>query len=301
MKWQSIVMPEVGFAPRLNYENIFAKAFGSLTQDEWTQTLIDSIDTRTIDGVSFPTFPPAETQNRIHGHDNATSIIEAAAFYDFACRHNIAGPNAKWFGTGYVLDYGAGWGRIVRPFMRDFPLKHIIGYEPGGEFVTVARAHNPYVTFLSGGYMPDGILPPDRFDLAIGWSVYSHLSEVATIAWLKETARILRVGGAAMYTTWGMRFLERLKVEEEQMRAGEDIHWYSRVCLLGAGDINQRISDYQDGKFVWFDSLDNPLYGETFISQTALQNLINAHQLPLKISVFDTETLDQDVFILERG
>ena len=149
--------------------------------------------------------------------------------------------------------------------------------------------------------MPDGILPGGRFSLVVGWSVYSHLSEAYAIAWLVETARILTPGGSAMYTTWGLRFLERLQAEEAQMNEGMDIHWYSKICLLGTGDINQRIEDYYSGKFVWCNSGNNNFYGEAFISKIALQHLINSNNLPLTIDVFDTTTLAQDVFILRKS
>jgi hypothetical protein len=300
MELSSIAIPKVAFDPRLDGANLFADSFGALSQEEWTNTLIKSIENSTINGVEFPTFPPSETQNRIHGHDGATSLIEAGTFYKFACDNGIAGPTSPWFGSGYLLDFGSGWGRILRQFMRDFPLRNIVGFEPSGVFATVARANNPYVSFLSGGYLPDGILPEGRFNLAIGWSVYSHLSEMSATLWLTETARILAKGGAAMYTTWGLRFLQRLKAEEELMKNGEDIHWYSQVCLRGAGDINQRIDEYNSGKFVWFNSIDSDLYGEAFVSRKALENIIETRKLPLQVDVFDAETLGQDVFIVKR-
>jgi ubiquinone/menaquinone biosynthesis C-methylase UbiE len=300
MKLESIAIPQVAFDPRLDAINVFSDVFGSLTHDEWNGVLINSITASNIEGVEFPTFPPVELQNRIHGHDGVASLNEAAAFYKFACDNKIAGPDSPKYQTGSMLDYGSGWGRIVRHFMRDFPLRQIVGYEPSNLFATIARANNPYVTFLSGGYMPDGILPAQKFDLAVGWSVFSHLPKSSAEAWLAETARVLTSGGAAMYTTWGMRFLERLKAEEALMKAGEEIHWYSKVCLLGAGDIDERFKAYEAGEFVWFNSLQNSQYGEAFISQVALERMIKVNDLPLTVEVFDDQTLGQDVFILRR-
>ena len=300
MDFVNMEIPQITFDPRLESANIFSDVFGTLGHQEWNEVLVKSIDINKIETVEFPTFPPTELQNRIHGHDSITSLNEASEFYKLACDHNIAGPTSAAFQSGYMLDYGCGWGRILRQFMRDFPLKNIVGYEPSGIFGTVARANNPYVAFLGGGYMPDGILPESRFDLIVGWSVYSHLSETYAKAWLAETARVLSPGGSAMYTTWGLRFLERLQAEEAQMNAGIDIHWYSKICLLGTGDINQRIEDYHSGKFVWCNSGNNDFYGEAFISQKALQNIIDDDNLPLVIDVFDTITLGQDAFILRR-
>lgn len=300
MSFESIPIPPVDFDPRLDEVNIFASVFGDHTAEQWRQVLVSSLTTRRINEVDFPTFPPAETQNRIHGHNGEASLNEADAFYRFACENNLAGPNSPWFMTGTMLDFGSGWGRIVRPFMRDFPLRNIIGYEPSNIFSVIARANNPFVSFVTGGHLPDGLLPSNWFNLITAWSVYSHLSQDTISAWLAETARILKPSGAALYTTWGLRFLRRLKDEAAQMEAGQDIHWYSKVCLLGAGDIDKRIEDYQSGEFVWFDSLQNSLYGEAFVSRPALQAMIDAQSLPLTVEVFDDTTLQQDAFILRK-
>lgn len=300
MSLENIAIPSVDFDQRLEYTNVFADVFGDLTIEQWHKIILESLRQRNIDGVEFPSFPPVELQNRIHGHDSEASLSEAGAFYQFACDHNLSGPTAPWFRTGTLLDFGAGWGRILRHFMRDFPLRHIFGYEPSGVFAAVARTHNPFVSFLGGGYRPTGVLPENWFDLSVSWSVYSHLSEASATAWLIETARFLKPGGAALYTTWGLRFLERLKLDAEQMALGKDIHWYSQVCLQGAGDINQRIEDYEAGKFVWFDSLQNSDYGEAFVSKAALQAVLDANNLPLTIEVFDVTSLQQDAFILRK-
>jgi SAM-dependent methyltransferase len=300
MSLENIAIPSVNFDQRLEYTNVFSDVFGDHTVEKWHEIMLESLKKSTINGVEFPTFPPIELQNRIHGHDSEASVGEAGDFYRFACDHNLAGPTAQWFRTGALLDFGSGWGRILRHFMRDFPLRQIVGYEPSGVFAAVARTHNPFVSFLSGGYRPTGVLPASWFDLSVSWSVYSHLSEAAATAWLIETARFLKPGGAALYTTWGLRFLERLKLDAEQMALGNEVHWYSQVCLQGAGDINRRIEDYEAGKFVWFDSLQNSDYGEAFVSRAALQSVLDANDLPLTIEVFDTATLQQDAFILRK-
>jgi hypothetical protein len=300
MKLGDLTVPDVAFDARLDASNLFQDAFGELSLTDWHNVLVRSLANPHVDGVDFPTSPPNETQNRLHGHSGEASLAESFSFYRFACDHGIAGPTSPGYKTGWMMDYGAGWGRILRPFIRDFPLRNIIGYEPSGQFCAVARGHNPFVSFINGGYSPDGFLPTNRFNLIVGWSIYSHISEALVVEWLKETARILVVGGSAMYTTWGMRFLERLKNEEQILRDGGDIHWYSKVCLTGSGDLNERIKEFSQGKFVWFKTLDNDIYGETFMSKAVLESMISTHSIPLTIDVFDDQTLAQDVFIVRR-
>ena len=221
---------------------------------------------------------------------------EAFDFYEFI---KSVGSLDK-FGSGRFLDFGCGWGRISRPFMRDFDLDKIYGFEPNGLFTLIARSLNPYVTFLSGGYEPDGSLPAAYFDLVAGWSVFSHLPGQSLRSWLREMARVIRPAGIGVFTTWGMRFLQRLRVEQQQMAEGKEIHWYSKKCVEAAGDIEARISEVQRGEFVWFSDTESEMYGEAFLPEQYLRRVLEEERLPLEIRKFDTESLYQDVFVLER-
>ncbi len=95
----------------------------------------------------------------------------------------------------------------------------------------LSRILNPYVTFFSGAFVPTDSLPYQFFDLVVGWSIFSHLSPSSASLWLREAARIIVPGGCCVFTTWGDRFLRRLKNESVAREAGKEIHWYSSVCL----------------------------------------------------------------------
>jgi hypothetical protein len=88
--------------------------------------------------------------------------------------------------------------------------------------------------------------------------------------------------------------------ESADREAGKEIHWYSSVCLAAAGSIEQRLAEYEQGDFVWFTGGKSTLYGEAFVSESALRKLIDQQNLPFKVRVFDKETLGQDAFVLER-
>ena len=295
-----VVPPRVDVDPRLEESNVFAAVFGHLDNDAWLEVLVRSIDDRQIEGVEFPGFPPPEFQSQLHGHFGRHSLTEAASFYNFVHAKGLTGPASPWHGKGYMLDFGAGWGRITRMFMRDFPLRNIVGYEPSNRFCSVARGNNPFISFLSGEYLPNGILPANRFNLVVGWSVFSHLSRMSAAAWLAEMERVTAPGAAIVMTTWGRRFLDRLAAEKQQWDAGQDIHWYSKVCLNAIGDITARIAEYEAGDFVWFTGGSSTLYGEAFVSKHALEKLLQECAPKLFIDTFDTTTLAQDAFVLRR-
>jgi hypothetical protein len=291
--------------PKINYDfvppdghNVFREKFGALSDSEWCQILVRSIKDRIIEGVHFPGYPEDEFQNRIHGGYGAAAMAEAGKFYTFV-KANTYVDRAEAAGHR-LLDFGSGWGRIIRPYMRDFEFANMHAFEPNLLFCALARTLNPYVTFLSGSFSPSGDLPSQFYHLVVGWSVFSHLSPASAVLWLTEMARIIVPGGQCVFTTWGDRFLKRLQQEESERAAGKEIHWYSSVCLAAAGEINQRLTEYERGQFVWFTGGKSTLYGEAFISEAALKTLLAQYQLPFSVSVFDRESLGQDVFVLRR-
>lgn len=291
--------PIVDIDERLNTPNIFLTEFEGVSAAEWLDILVRSIDSSEIGGVTFPSFPALELQSHLHGHYGEKSLREAYDFYSFIRSLKLTGPDSPWYRNGYLLDFGCGWGRILRMFMLDFPLKNIIGYEPDGRYSSIARAHNPYVSILSGDFLPSGILPRERFDLVVSWSIFSHLSRYSATRWLTELSHVVSKGGYIVITTWGMRFLTRLREEKELLNLGRDIHWYSKLCLEAIGDLDVRFEEYRAGKFVWFSDTNSILYGEAFVSRLALESIIEEFDLSLTISHFDETTLAQDVFVLQ--
>lgn len=277
--------------------NVFRDKFKSLTDEEWEHVICRSISEPTIDGVEFPRFPEDAMQLRIHGHWGQASIREAMAFYRYVKgKSYITGRRSA---DDNFLDFGSGWGRITRTYLRDFDLKRIYGFEPNLTFCATARVLNPYVCFMNGGFLPDGTLPENRFDLVVGWSIFSHLSPRSASEWLMELARTTRKGAHVVLTTWGRRFLNRLIVEGEKAKAGDDIDWYSQICIKASADLSSDLKAYDEGEFVWLKS-GSDLYGEAFLGEIALQRLLADYQIPFALVEFDCTSLSQDAFVLVR-
>jgi SAM-dependent methyltransferase len=279
-------------------DNVFRSVFGTLSDKEWFEVLVQSLSDSEIAGVEFPSFPDEQLQTQIHGHSGRHSILEALIFYTFVKERTY--PNIEEISTSYFLDFAAGWGRISRLFLRDFNLKRMFAYEPNLAFCSIGRACNPFINYLCGDYLPDGILPAGTFNLAVGWSIFSHLSEFAATAWLEEMGRIMAPGGQCVFTTWGLRFLERLRREAEEAAQGKPINWYSKICIDSAGSLDDQIKRYGSGEFVWFTQSTAKLYGEAFVGPRALSHLIEKNALPFDVVVFDAESLAQDAFVLKR-
>ena len=291
--------------PKINYDfvpsdgqNMFSKHFGHLSDEQWGEILLGTLENPKFKNINFPLYPETELQNRIHGGSGAHAVAESLSFYHFVKENtykSYENTTEKRF-----LDFGCGWGRISRPFMRDFKYSNLFGFEPDFLFCTIARSLNYYMTIFSGDFVPTQALPENYFDVVVGWSIFSHLSEYSATLWLEELARVTRSGAHLVFTTWGLRFLERLKAEVLARDCGKEIHWYSSVCIAAAGSIEERIDAYKKGEFVWFTGGKSQLYGEAFVGEAALQRLIQKNELPFTVVKFDTKSLGQDAFILLR-
>lgn len=282
---------------RLAHPNIFRETFGSRSDAEWLAILQRSVREPVIEDIGFPRFPDPKLQSIIHGNDSEQAIQEAFRFYSFI--RSQLGDRLKLGPGERMLDFGSGWGRMLRPFMRHFDLADIYGFEPTRMFCTVARELNPYVCFLGGEYLPNRRIPRDAFDLIIGYSVFSHLSPHAASLWLREVAELLRPGGFAVFTTWGERFLTHLVAEKARLEAGAKIHWYHELNLQRFGDVEGMVKRCRAGQFVWVD-VGDPMFGEAFLGPAPLRALISENLLPLEIVTFDARSLPQDAFILRR-
>jgi SAM-dependent methyltransferase len=102
-----------------------------------------------------------------------------------------------------VLDFGVGWGRLLRLFAHDVPRRQLFGVDIDPDVLRVCAA-----TGAPGAVRmvePGGPLPfPDGwFGLVYAYSVFSHLSEGAALGAFGELARVLRPGGQLTFTTQG--------------------------------------------------------------------------------------------------
>jgi MoaA/NifB/PqqE/SkfB family radical SAM enzyme len=296
-----VAVPIVGLLPELDVSaNVFHDPYRSLSDQEWLDVLIRSMREPVIDDVWFPGFPEIGVQEHMHGTSGAAALREAQGFYSFIkARPEI---RKKLRPEASFLDFGSGWGRVARLFMRDFDLCNIYGFEPNRAYCALARSLNPYICFLNGDFTPDGTLPRNRFDLVVSWSVFSHLSEPSAGDWLEELARVMRVDGYCVLTTWGARFLDDLAREHDRLARGEtDIGWYQRELLRTASDLAEHRRKFDAGEFVWLNSYGVDLFGTAFIHPEALLSIIRARRLPFELAGFDDRILGQDAFILRRS
>lgn len=279
------------------HRNPFQEKFSNLTDAEWEGLLARSSEHNEVDGVWFPGFPANEIQMGMHGTTSRQSVEGAMKFYRFIQGH-AAAHGGRIGNEHRLLDFGSGWGRMLRPFMRDVSLQNLIGLEPNPWFCMLARGLNPYISFLNSDFLPPAPVRSGHLDAVISWSVFSHLGERLARAWLTEFSRMCRPGAKLYLTTWGARFFDTLDDARLRRERGEDIHFYHGIVLDAmGGELAQHRANYERGDFIFLPSQGTDTYGEAWISPKCMARMI---PYDLRVLTHDSTALSQDVFVLER-
>jgi SAM-dependent methyltransferase len=118
-----------------------------------------------------------------------------------------------------VLDFGCSSGRVLRVLAAWRPGVDWVGCDPNAPAVAWADANIPGVTAFASPQEPPLALDDASFDLVYAISIWSHFGPTQAERWLDEMRRILKPGGALVFTTQGFptlaHFLRRQEVTEE--------------------------------------------------------------------------------------
>ena len=196
----------------------------------------------------MPSFPTDTLQSDFVGTSNEDAIDEAWWFYrrmSDRCRDYglLIGQRS------YVLDFGCGWGRFARMFLRDVPASHIYCADTGGLALDICRETGVPGKLVRLDPMPPSFLPSDRFDLAFAYSVFSHLSPKAHLAWRTELARVVKPNGLAFITTQGPWFLDECRRYREHPDQISN-SWHRKLANSFV-DYEASVTKYDRGEFLF--------------------------------------------------
>lgn len=174
---------------------------------EWFELLLQSCDTPAVFGSALPGFPPESLQKMVVGTSNREAISHVWGYYSLIHKRaaKLGNPISS---DKRLLDFGVGWGRIYRFFLKDFAPGNLVGVDVDADFVALCKELMPYGNFQHTSGHPPLRFDARSFDFITAYSVFSHLSEAIAGEWINEFARILKPGGLAFLTLLGKRHLD---------------------------------------------------------------------------------------------
>ena len=266
-------------------------------EEAWLRTLLDSIDGPTR--LPMPSFPPQKYQMEFTGSSDDQAIREAWAFYIFMAQQRKK-YRLKLGTKANVLDFGCGWGRFARMFLRDVPADNIWCADIKDSAITMCRSTGVPGRIVKVDPMPPSVLPPSQIDTAFAYSVFSHLSPIAHSAWKDEFARVLKPGALVFITVqarWFLDMCQELRDNPDQVTS----YWFEHLSKAFV-DQEGALARYDGGEFLYIREPNapmNPHYGDAVIPLSYIESTWSDRFEVLDF-VADRSLFEQVVVVMRR-
>jgi SAM-dependent methyltransferase len=243
--------------------------FRNVNDDFWCWVLTEAALERPALADLVPVLPPKELQEHYTGFSGLPTLLEAFEFYSTLKQLHRQYARQKLEDCSAILDYGCGWGRVIRFFLKEIEPARLFGADPIEDVIELCKRTNPWCQFQLIDTEPPTPFADETFDFIYAFSVFSHLSEDYHKRILRELHRILRPGGLLMVTTHGREYITqcaeaRLTVDPASLPPSV------AASLQSFRDPDKALDDYDQGRYC-FGSLAHLVgweyWGDTAISK----------------------------------
>lgn len=265
-----------------------------LSNEQWREMWIRQAEFNDVS--ELPAMVPLDVQSRLHGTSGVSAMRGALKFRDVVL-DNI-GPVLL---RSTLLDFGCGWGRHIRVFLKDFDRDNIFG-------VDIDQSNIDYINELLPGVnailCKENVQLPiesSSIDLIISFSVFSHINEDSARYWLGELSRVLKPSGVAIITSWGRSLFD---IFEKIKTTGQFDYAWEKNIDLAFNDKDAVKNMYENGQYVFGRHgntglhLDPNLYG---ISLMPKQWIENNTKFIIQSVIDSPRIVPQTTFILKHN
>jgi SAM-dependent methyltransferase len=258
---------------------------------------------RSPNGDPLPAFPPKELQAATTGLAGRDTMLQAFGFYEDVLA-SAAECGIAWGGGAKLLDFGTGWGRVARLFLREVQLADVHGIDVDPAFAKLSgELFGRPANFTVCRPLPPTDFAPATFSAIVAYSVFSHLAPSVADRWVEEFARIVRPGGIVAFTTRDVSFLDYV----ERLSRTADLTGYPAALGRLFSDHAAPRAAYAAGEFVYATSegvsgggpRDESFYGEAFIPPAYVKARW-ARDFEVVGNRFDPSRYDQRSYVLRR-
>ena len=273
---------------------------GQMTDENWCNLIDRSSERKSTEGVVLPGFPPDEMQRQIVGSAGSQALIEARRFY-LLIRQYASKLGLKFDPEHTrVLDFGVGWGRMIRYYLKDVIAENIHGVDVAPQMIEICRNTIPHGTFDLIEPAPPIHFASNSFDIVYAYSVFSHLAEGIHMRWIEEISRVLKPGGILVATTQPRRFIEMC----QHWRANKPESLWHENLSKSFVDAEAAYAAYDRGEYLYSatggGSLDASFYGEALIPRAYVEREWTRH-LMFRDFVDSSDNLYQAVIIMQKS
>jgi 2-polyprenyl-3-methyl-5-hydroxy-6-metoxy-1,4-benzoquinol methylase len=270
---------------------------------EWFELQFDPARAKEKYDIILPSFPDDATQISFTGRCGRPNLQVAFGFYLYA--RSVSGTDK--LRNPRVMDFGAGWGRIARLFLREARPKDIFASDTMGFAIRCLQETGGVFQIVQNPPAPPIPGFDQTFDLIYAYSVFSHLSESYTRAWLDYLLTLLRPGGHLIFTTRDGRFITDLRAIKAQpddyvnSQKAASANEYLQVLRRTFPDPAIIEDRFAAGEFQFYPvghaELPEDCTGETLIPRSYLERHYSRY-----LAAFndDVPNVDQTVVVLKK-
>ena len=228
-----------------------------LTLDEFGE-LLQELPSEKYPNLSslLPRSTPAAVQKEWTGASGTELLRQSVSFLNFVVA-NYADVGATRISRATVLDFGCGWGRLLRLMLYFVDSERLYGCDAWDSSLRHAREAKIPAHLAKSAVLPEELpFSEVDFDLIYAFSIFTHLSETVTLTALRAMRERIHDDGLLVITVRPIDFWDF---------AGES-RWQ---------DYSGLSAQHRERGFAFLPadpSADNPTYGDTSMSREYLES-----------------------------
>ena len=219
------------------------KEFAAFSDLEWLDAL--SIDRGKYTHL-LPALPPESEQKRFTGKSGRDAFAESVSFLSLVLEL-ARERGVELDASSRILDLGCGWGRISQTAYRDFAPHNILSIDIHEDAIGICRRTGLATTLIHASPETPTILRTGVADIAVAYSVFSHLSEEAHWNWLRELHRLVRPGGIVVVTTRTRAMITYVQSLREQ----PDLPPHAAGLIEAFSNVGKTLESYDNGEYIF--------------------------------------------------
>ncbi len=168
----------------------------------------------------LPQMAADDVQKSWAGECGPRLLLSTAHFMEIVHRHFVE-IRHRTISRAKVLDYGCGYGRVIRLLYYFTDPENIFGLDPWDKSIEICQQDRLLGSFQQIDYLPTHLpVPENHFDLICSYSVFSHTSMKVTLQALRTLRRYVAPSGMLVLTT---RPTEFWRIDSYKDRPGFDL------------------------------------------------------------------------------